>query len=188
MMRGFFQRQIADYAAYHRDGWNGLTHIVGNPIIFLAVILPFSLLPMTIFGVQTNAGVVLLIPALVLWMTFDFTIGLAIVVSAIPLLWLSAFIVSHVSVAWVWTVAGILFVVGWALQVIGHRLFERNNPALLDNPIHMLMSPMYIFAKLYIAFGLRSDLAALLKKPAGQMSLGSPLYRGDDPADLGQTP
>ena len=37
-------------------------------------------------------------------------------------------------------------------------------PALLDNPILMLISPMYLFAKLFVALGFRRDLAALLQK------------------------
>jgi uncharacterized membrane protein YGL010W len=57
-----------------------------------------------------------------------------------------------------------LTVIGWALQIVGHQFFERRRPALLDNPIHMLISPMYLFAKLFVALGFRRDLAALLQK------------------------
>jgi uncharacterized membrane protein YGL010W len=46
------------------------------------------------------------------------------------------------------------------LQIVGHQFFEQNRPALLDNPI----SPMYLFAKLFVALGFRRDLAALLQK------------------------
>ena len=77
-----------------------------------------------------------------------------------------------------------LIVIGWVMQVVGHQLFEHRKPALLDNPIHMLMSPMYIFAKLYIALGFRPDLAAVL----GKLPEPTPLFRSDGPADLGQHP
>jgi uncharacterized membrane protein YGL010W len=49
------------------------------------------------------------------------------------------------------------------LQIVGHQLFERKRPSLLDNPLHMLISPMYVFAKLFIALGFRPDLAAILQ-------------------------
>jgi uncharacterized membrane protein YGL010W len=53
----------------------------------------------------------------------------------------------------VWTTTVALIVIGWALQIVGHSLFERRRPALLDNPIHMLISPMFIVAKLSLRLG-----------------------------------
>jgi hypothetical protein len=115
-------------------------------------------------------------------------IGLGIVVVAIPLLFAAAAIVSHVSVAWVWIITAALTVIGWAMQIIGHKCFEGNWPALVDNPMHMLMSPMYVFAKLFVALGYRPDLAALIQKSSRQMSRGSPLYPSEGRADAGQHP
>jgi uncharacterized membrane protein YGL010W len=39
--------------------------------------------------------------------------------------------------------AGALFTGGWALQVIGHRVFEKNNPLLLDDPLNMLIGAIW---------------------------------------------
>ena len=171
-MSGFFQRQIASYAEYHRDGRNCWMHIIGNPILTLAAFLPFSLLPVTVFGVQTNPATLLVMPALLFWISLDVAIGLGIVVVAIPLLFAAA----------------ALTVIGWAMQIIGHKCFEGNWPALVDNPMHMLMSPMYVFAKLFVALGYRPDLAALIQKSSRQMSRGSPLYPTEGRADAGQHP
>ena len=187
-MNGFFQRHIASYAGYHRDGRNCWMHIIGNPILALAAFLPFSLLPITVFGVQTNLAVPLVIPALLFWIALDVAIGLAIVVVAIPLLFAAAVIVSHVSVGWVWVITIALTVIGWAMQIIGHKCFEGNWPALVDNPMHMLMSPMYVFAKLFVALGYRPDLAAIIDKSSRRMSRGSSLYPSEGRADAGQHP
>ena len=180
-MNSYFRRQLAEYAEYHRNDFNRWMHIIGNPILALAAFLPFSLLPITLFGVHLNAAMFLVMPALILWMTFDLAIGMAIVVSTIPLLLAAAAIANNVSVGWVWITTVLLTVVGWAMQIVGHQVFERRKPALLDNPSHMLMSPMYVFAKLYIALGFRPDLAAVL----GKLPEWTPLYEGDGPADLG---
>ena len=161
-MRGIFQRQLAEYANYHRDQRNCLMHIVGNPILFVAAVL--TLLSATVFGVQTSAAVLLVIPALILWISWDVGLGLGIVVAAIPLLFIATIIANHVSVAAVWMITALLTVIGWALQIAGHQFFERRQPALLDNPIHMMISPMYLFAKLFVALGFRRDLATLLQK------------------------
>ena len=123
-----------------------------------------SLLSVTVLGVQTSAAPFLVIPALILWIAWDVGLGLAIVAAAIPLLLAAATIANHVSVAAVWIITALLTVIGWALQIVGHQFFEQRRPALLDNPIHMLISPMYLFAKLFVALGFRRDLAALLQK------------------------
>ena len=85
-MSGIFHRQLAEYAEYHRDQRNCLMHIIGNPILFVAAVLPLSLLSVTVFGVQTSAAALLVIPALILWISWDIGLGLAIVAAAIPLL------------------------------------------------------------------------------------------------------
>lgn len=177
-MRGFFQRQLVEYADYHRDQRNCLMHIIGNPILFVAAVLPLSLLSVIVFGIPTSAAVLLVIPALILWIAWDVGIGMAIVGAAIPLLFVAATIVKHVSVTTVWIITALLIVIGWALQIVGHQYFERRRPALLDNPIHMLISPMYIFAKLFVALGFRRDLAALLQESSKQTSY-SPYIASD---------
>jgi uncharacterized membrane protein YGL010W len=139
-------------------------HIVGNPILFLAAVLPLSLLSIPLFGMHTSVAALLVIPALILWISWDVGLGLAILAAAIPLLLAAGTIANHVSVAAVWIITGFLTVVGWGLQIVGHQIYERRRPALLDNPIHMLISPMYLFAKLFVALGFRRDLAALLQK------------------------
>jgi uncharacterized membrane protein YGL010W len=163
-MSGIFRRQLAEYADYHRDERNCLMHIVGNPILFLAAVLPLSLLSIPLFGMQTSVAALLVIPALILWISWDVGLGLAIVAAAIPLLLAAGTIANHVSVAAVWIITVFLTVVGWGLQIVGHQVYEKRRPALLDNPIHMLISPMYLFAKLFVALGFRPDLAALLQK------------------------
>jgi uncharacterized membrane protein YGL010W len=52
---------------------------------------------------------------------------------------------------------------GIGSQIIGHRVFERRQPALVDNPSHLLLGPMFVMAKLFIALGFRRDLAAIIQ-------------------------
>jgi uncharacterized membrane protein YGL010W len=180
-MNGYFQRQLVYYAEAHRDRVNGVMHILGNPIIFIGVVLPLCRVPVTLFGVETSLAPILVIPALLLWTLWDVGLGLAIVVAAIPLLFIAAAIAASVSMVWVWIIAVVLFVLGWVLQVIGHQVFEGKRPTLLDNPVQMLISPMYIFAKLFIALGFRPDLAAILRTAAQPTSLGTAANVGRNP-------
>jgi uncharacterized membrane protein YGL010W len=158
-MKDFFRRQLMIYADYHRDERNRVTHIFGIPIIFLAIVLPLSLWPVTVFGIPANAAMLLAIPAVIVWILLDAAIGLALLAAIIPLLLIAAVIASHVSSIGVWLIAAVLFVIGWALQIVGHAQFEHRKPALLDNPMHLLIGPMFMIAKLFVALGFRPDLA-----------------------------
>lgn len=167
-MNRYFRRQLEIYASYHRDERNCLTHMFGIPIIFFAVILPLSLWQVNLFGLLTNAATVLVIPAVIAWLLLDFTIGLAIAGIVALLVWAATLVVSHVTPTVVLLVAAGLFVVGWALQIVGHARFEHRKPALLDNPMHMLIGPMFIVAKMFLALGFRRDLALAIQPPLEQ--------------------
>jgi uncharacterized membrane protein YGL010W len=52
-------------------------------------------------------------------------------------------------------VAGGLFVGGWALQVVGHSVFEKNKPAFLADPYYLLVGPVWVAAEWMQMCGLR---------------------------------
>ena len=166
-MNAFLRRQLTDYVEYHRDPVNCALHVVGIVILFLGAILPLSLWPVTVFGVQLNMGILLAAPVLIYWILLDVAIGLAIAAAAALLLFTGATIASHASVTVVWTITVVLIVIGVAMQIIGHQVFERRQPALMDNPTHLLLGPVFVVAKLFISLGFRDDLAAVIQQNQG---------------------
>jgi uncharacterized membrane protein YGL010W len=50
--------------------------------------------------------------------------------------------------------AGGLFVGGWALQLFGHKVFEKNKPAFLSDPYYLLVGPVWVAAEWMQLFGL----------------------------------
>ena len=166
-MNAFLRRQLTDYVEYHRDPVNCALHVAGIVILFLGAILPLSLWPVTVFGVQLNMGVLLAAPVLIYWILLDVGIGLAIAAAAALLLFTGATIASHASVTVVWTITVVLIVIGVAMQIIGHQVFERRQPALMDNPTHLLLGPVFVMAKLFISLGFRDDLAAVIQPNQG---------------------
>jgi len=72
-----------------------------------------------------------------------------------------------------------LIVIGLGLQAVGHQLFERRQPALLDNPPHLLLGPMFVMAKLFIALGFRHDLAAIIQQAPQPAHRSSSFYSGE---------
>jgi uncharacterized membrane protein YGL010W len=68
----------------------------------------------------------------------------------------------------------VLVVLGIAAQVVGHSVFERRKASMADHPAHFLLGPMFVMAKLFIAFGFRHDLAAIISPGAEPVPAGYP--------------
>jgi uncharacterized membrane protein YGL010W len=160
----YFRRQLADYVEYHRDPWNCAMHVFGIVFLFLAAVLPLSWWSVPTFGAQTSVAIIAVLPVLIYWLLLDAPLGMAIAGAAVLLLSAAAVIVSHASVASVWWITAVLIVIGFGMQVVGHQVFERRQPALMDNPSHLLLGPMFVMAKLFIALGFRNDLAAVIQQ------------------------
>ena len=170
-MGSYFRRQLADYVEYHRDPWNCAMHVFGIAFLFLAAVLPLSLWSITVFGFQTSAATIAVVPVLIYWFLLDFALGAAILGAAIVLVSAAAMIVSHVTIITMWSLTAFLIAIGVASQIIGHRVFEGRQPALVDNPTHLLLGPMFVMAKLFIALGFRRDLAIIIQgHPQGAAS------------------
>ena len=69
-------------------------------------------------------------------------VGIPMIVASIP----TAFVNPPVA-------AG-LFVGGWALQYIGHYVFEKNEPAFYGDPYYLLVGPVWVGAEWAKLFGL----------------------------------
>jgi uncharacterized membrane protein YGL010W len=172
-MNAFFKRQLTDYVQYHRDPWNCAMHVFGILALFLAAILPLSMWPVRALGVHTTMAPLMVLPVLIYWLLLDTALGTAILGAAVVLLAAAALIASYASPASVWSITAMLIVIGVSFQVVGHRLFEGRQPALVDNPTHLLLGPMFVMAKLFIALGFRHDLAAIIEHIPPQTPRGS---------------
>ena len=175
-MNNYFKRQLADYVEYHRNPWNGVMHVFGIIFLFLAAVLPLSLRSVDVFGVQTTVALIMVLPVLVYWFLLDAALGTAIIGAAVILLSAAAAIVNHASTAGVWSIFVGLIVIGIGFQIVGHRFFERRQPALMDNPSHLLLGPMFVMAKLFITLGFRHDLAVVIARVPQPAPRGSSSY------------
>ncbi|MDE2063340.1 MAG: DUF962 domain-containing protein [Bradyrhizobium sp.] len=170
-MSAFFKRQLTDYVEYHRNVWNGVMHVFGILTLFFAAILPLNLVPIHVLGVQTTLAPILALPVLIYWLLLDAALGTAILGCAIILFSAAGFVATHATTLTVWATALPLIAIGIGFQFVGHRVFEQRQPALVDNPSHLLLGPMFVMAKLFIALGFRPDLAAIIHgEPHGPSS------------------
>lgn len=161
-MRGFFQRQLAVYVEYHRDPRNTAMHVVGILLLFTGAVLPLTLVKLPLLGFDVSLAVILALPVLIYWLLLDTALGLGILAVSIVLFSVATTTAAQVSTATMWTIFATLVVLGLAAQTIGHKVFEGREASLFTFPSHLLLGPMFVMAKLFIALGFRRDLAAIL--------------------------
>jgi uncharacterized membrane protein YGL010W len=159
MANDLFRRQLGAYAAVHRDWRNKATHFVGIPIIVFSLLLVLSLWRFELLGREWTMSLAVAIAAVLGWMALDLGIGLVMAL-LMAVAWFAAEALAGAlgSTSAVWMAFIALFVVGWALQFVGHY-YEGKRPALLDNIFQAFIGPMFLVAEGFVVVGQRRDLA-----------------------------
>jgi uncharacterized membrane protein YGL010W len=153
MAASFFQRQLAMYASYHRDGRNRATHFVGIPLIVFSLFIPLAWIDFEIGGTSISAGMIVGLAVLALWIALDWAIGLAMILVLVPM-WYFGERIAATGLATGWVVFALTFIGGWVFQLVGH-VFEGKRPALMDNLFQALIGPMFLMAEIFVWLGLR---------------------------------
>lgn len=160
----FFERQLAIYAAYHRDARNKATHFIGIPAIVLSLLIALALWRLRIGGVVVSGALLVGALALLGWIALDVGVGLAMALIVVPMWLVAEWLASHTSASVVWIAFTALFVGGWVFQFVGHA-YEGRRPALVDNLFQAFVGPMFLVAETFIALGLRADLRRAVEGP-----------------------
>jgi uncharacterized membrane protein YGL010W len=145
---------MAFYAAYHRDPRNVATHVVGVPAIVLSLMVLLSLA--SVPGTGVSLALVVTAVLLLYYVALDGALGIAMTIVLLPLLWIADRI-AGLGAAPALAVFLVLFVGGWALQLLGHK-FEGNRPALTASLFQIFMAPIFLMAEAFFALGLRREL------------------------------
>lgn len=132
-MTSDLSRLFEDYGSYHRHPTNKLCHYVGIPmIVFTLVGLLFQLSP--VFAAVVALAAVL----------YDLRLSVRLTVPFAVFVVLSAALAPGRSTALLWTG----FLLGWALQFVGHFLYEKKAPAFFENLRQLLVGPLWIIGTL----------------------------------------
>ncbi|MBD8495993.1 DUF962 domain-containing protein [Pseudomonas syringae] len=153
---------LSQYAAYHRDSRNIVTHFLGIPMIVLAVTI-FLSRPGALFGGMwlSPASAVALASALFYW-RLDRRFGLVMAALLGLCLWISAGLAQQSTALWLGWGAG-LFVAGWIIQFIGHY-YEGRKPAFIDDVTGLIIGPLFVVAELAFLLGLRKPLQQAIEQ------------------------
>lgn len=165
MANSLFRRQLARYAAVHRDARNKATHFIGIPLIIFAILLALTPLRVGVAGHVVSVAALVAVLAVLGWMALDLGIGLIMAVLML-MVWFGAEALAAAlgqSPSAIWVASAALFVGGWALQFLGHH-YEGKRPALLDNIFQAFIGPMFLVAEITVITGHRRDLATAIEQ------------------------
>jgi len=164
--------QLTNYARYHRDVRNITTHLVGIPLIVLAIAILLSRPVLFNYeGLPLSPALFLCIGVLLYYLRLDLTLSL--IMSAVfgLVLVFGGWIASQDTTTWLSIGLG-SFAAGWAIQFIGHW-YEGRRPAFVDDVVGLLIGPLFVVAELLFKAGWRLELEATIERHAGPVHNGS---------------
>jgi uncharacterized membrane protein YGL010W len=160
------EENLTQYAAYHRDRRNIATHFVGVPLIVFAVVLALATASMPLGDVSLTLAALLSIVASVYYLRLDVTLGIAMaIVLFLMCAGASEFTARSSTLGSLgWAIA--LFVVGWAIQFLGHK-FEGMKPAFFDDVRQLLIGPVFVAAEVFFLLGAKPRLRRYIEDRVG---------------------
>lgn len=157
---------LTQYATYHRDRRNILTHFVGVPLIVFAIGVLLAGVHFRIAGLQlTLAWPVFAVVALWYLSRGHLGIGAATTVAIGLLLAAAHPVAAGPTAQWLGVGLG-CFAVGWVFQFVGHY-YEGRKPAFVDDLVGLLVGPMFVVLEMLAALGLFKALMAEIERSAG---------------------
>ncbi len=157
---------LSQYALYHRDERNILTHYAGIPLIMVAVLALLYWPLFSLAGVVVTPALLLFIGGMAFYLRLDLRFALIMFIFSGVSFLLAAQLASLPFGIWLASSVG-LFVVGWVLQFIGHY-YEGKKPAFVDDLVGLLVGPLFIVAELGFKLGLRKPLQHDIEQIAGK--------------------
>jgi uncharacterized membrane protein YGL010W len=160
---------MVQYAHYHRDRRNIATHLLGVPLIFMAIGMMLTQ-PEWVVGnrVITPAWLVWGLTSLWYLSRGNFLLGLATALvngALIALAHVLAPMATQVGLQY-WQLGLAIFVIGWIIQFIGHY-WEGRKPAFVDDIVGLLVGPMFVVGEVLMATGLLGQMRMAIERQAG---------------------
>lgn len=157
---------LSQYALYHRDERNIMTHYVGIPLIVIAILSLLSIPLFTLAGIAMTPALVLFIASGIFYLRLDIRLGSAMLLFNGSCLAIASGLASLSFNIWLGS-SIMLLIAGWILQFIGHY-YEGKKPAFVDDIIGLLVGPLFIVAELGFKLGLRQPLQRDIEQVAGK--------------------
>ena len=160
-------QHLTHYAGFHRDRRNIVTHYFGIPMIVVALTILLARPVLNVGGVALSPAIVYAACVAVFWLVVDARFGVAtaaVLAVAVAIgQWFGA------QSTTVWLASGsALFVIGWAIQFVGHY-YEGRKPAFADDVFGLVVGTgvVFLIAETAFAMRLRGELQHTIEASAG---------------------
>ena len=161
---------MVQYAGYHRDRRNIVTHFIGIPMIFTAIAV------WLVFPLGRQWGAYGITGAWLMWALTSFwyltredmLLGVATAVVN-GLLVALAHQLAGLAPDWgwvAWQLGLLLFAVGWVFQFVGHY-WEGRKPAFVDDIVGLLVGPMFVVGEGLMLLGWLPNMRRAVETKAG---------------------
>ena len=158
---------LSQYAAYHRDPRNIASHFIGIPLIVVAVAVLLSR-PQWAGGWLSPAALTALASAW-FYLRLELRLGVLMTVLLGLCVWAGQVLAQQSTLVWLASGIG-MFVVGWAIQFVGHH-YEGRKPAFVDDVTGLIVGPLFVVVELAFLLGLRRDLKEQIEARVGGVRL-----------------
>lgn len=150
------ERLLSQYAAYHLNHKNILTHFIGIPLIVVSILCLTARVGFIGGGIELTLALGLIVVTSIYYLSLDRIfafIMLVVLLAMYPL----ALKIAHLDwMLWLSLSIGI-FVVGWLFQFVGH-FYEKKKPAFTDDIIGLAIGPLFVLAEMIFMLGFRKNL------------------------------
>jgi uncharacterized membrane protein YGL010W len=157
--------QLSNYADYHRSERNITTHLIGVPMIVLALMVLLSRPTWVVNDLALSPAVFIVAVLLLYYLRLHIAMGLIMSALLGSGLFLSAWVATLDDAIWLATGIG-GFLLGWVIQFVGHY-FEGRKPAFFDDVMGLAIGPLFVVAEVLFKFGLFSELAQEVETRSG---------------------
>ncbi|MGZ5241824.1 MAG: Mpo1 family 2-hydroxy fatty acid dioxygenase [Caldimonas sp.] len=161
---------LAQYAEYHRDRRNIVSHFVGVPMIVFGVGVLLARATIPAFGIPLTPAWIAFALAAAWYLTRgDIVLGISVSAAVGVLVQLGHQVVGGSVANWLaWGVG--FFGVGWLIQFVSHW-YEGKKPAFVDDIVGLLVGPMFVTAELMFMLGWNKPLLAEIELRVGPTHL-----------------
>lgn len=149
---------LSEYGESHQNETNKAIHWICVPLIFFSIVglvasIPSGPLQNIMQGSPyANWATVLLVLAIVYYVSLSITLSVGMMLFSALCLWLVNFIVS-LNIAPLWLICVIIFVVAWVGQFYGHKV-EGKKPSFLKDIQFLMIGPAWLMHFIYKKIGI----------------------------------
>lgn len=157
---------LTQYAAYHRDRRNIVTHFAGIPMIVFSVILALETVSFSLGGWAVSGAALIALIASIYYLKLDWALGAAMAVVLFFMCAGASEIEPRLGGGNTLWLAAAIFVVGWLLQFLGHK-YEGMKPAFFDDVMGLAIGPIFVCAEVFFLVGAKPALRGYIEERVG---------------------